>query len=104
MGPRRGYLWLLWAALANAVALSEFAWGATPIIEYRFNGSGTSAASTGSDTTPVSFFDSTGSAANLYGLAGSGVSGLANDLAFDNPASMGMGSGPSNNNAGGRAE
>src|SRR5215217_7435617 len=101
MGSRSGYLWPFLAGLASTVALSGFAWGAAPIVEYRFNGTGTSAASTGNDTTSVNFFDGTNSPANLYGPAGSGVSGQAGDLAFDNRASTGMGSGTSNNFVGG---
>lgn len=62
------------------------------ILEYKFNDSGTTSASTGSTTTAVSFLDSAGTAADLHGGAGSGVSGLSGDKAFDNTASTGMGS------------
>jgi hypothetical protein len=63
------------------------------ILEYKFddNADGTTSASTGSDTTAVAFFNSSGEAANLHGSAGSGVSGQAGDLAFDNSASTAMG-------------
>lgn len=88
MMPRREYLCPLLAMLAGAVGLPARAGGAPPIAEYRFNGSGTSATSTGSDPTPVSFFDSTNMPASLYGP---GVSGLSGDFAFDNRASTAMG-------------
>lgn len=94
MVPRRGYRGYLCpflAALAGTAYLSPSAVAAPPIAEYRFNGTGTSAANTGSDTTALNFFDATSSPANLYGPAGSGVSGLAGDLAFDNRGSSAMG-------------
>ena len=62
------------------------------ILEYKFNDSGTTSASTGSTTTAVSFLNSADTAADLHGGAGSGVSGLSGDKAFDNTASTGMGS------------
>ena len=61
------------------------------ILEYKFNDSGTTSASTGSDTTAVTLLNSSGVATDLHGGAGSGVSGLSGDLAFDNTASTGMG-------------
>lgn len=65
--------------------------GLIPIVEYRFNDSGTSSASTGSDTTAVSFLNAGGASADLHGAASSGVSGLAGDRAFNNTASTTMG-------------
>ena len=67
------------------------------IVEYRFNETGTSAFSTGTDLTPVLFRDAGGNSVDLHGGPGSGVSGLASDVAFDNSAST-MGG------LGGRAE
>jgi hypothetical protein len=58
-----------------------------PIFEYRFNDSGTTSSSTGSDTTLVNLKDKLGAATDLHGAAGSGVSGLPGDLAFNNTAS-----------------
>lgn len=75
----------------------------TLILDYDFNqvtGGGTSAPSTGSTTTSLNLYDSAGTQTNLHGAAGSGVSGAAGDLAFDNSASTGMGSG----GTGGRAQ
>jgi len=63
------------------------------ILEYKFddNADGNTSVSTGSDTAAVTFFTSNGEATNLHGSAGSGVSGQAGDLAFDNSASSAMG-------------
>ena len=78
----------------------------TPILQYNFNtASGNTAASTGSDTSAVTFHDGSGTVASLYSSAGGGVSGGAGDAAFDNTASNGMGgAGPSpSTNSGGTA-
>src|SRR5262245_61809638 len=56
----------------------------SPILEYRFNETGTTAPSTGLDPTFVALKDTNGDAADLHGSPSSGVSGLVNDLAFDN--------------------
>ncbi|MBN8708765.1 MAG: hypothetical protein BGO12_17320 [Verrucomicrobia bacterium 61-8] len=75
----------------------------TLILDYDFNqiaGGGTTAPSTGSTTTSLNLYDSAGSLTNLHGAAGSGVSGAAGDLALNNSASTGMGSG----GTGGRAQ
>lgn len=75
----------------------------TLILDYDFNqvtGGGTTAPSTGGTTTSLSLYNSAGTLTNLHGAAGSGVSGTAGDLAFDNAASTGMGSG----GTGGRAQ
>lgn len=75
----------------------------TLLLEYNFNqivASGTTAPSTGSSTTDLTLYNSSGTATNLHGAAGSGVSGMAGDLAFDNSASTGMGSA----GTGGRAQ
>lgn len=57
------------------------------VVEYRFNATGTTTPSTGWDPTTVVFKDGNGNVVDLHGVAGSGVSGLAADLAFDNRAS-----------------
>lgn len=75
----------------------------TLILDYDFNqvtGGGTTAPSTGGTTTSLNLYNSAGTLTNLHGAAGSGVSGNAGDLAFDNSASTGMGSG----GTGGRAQ
>mgnify|MGYP005845027811 CR=1 FL=1 len=70
---------------------------AAPILEYRFDGTGTSAASTGTNTTPLLFLNAAGVAADLHGAPGSGVTGglglatSATDRAFDNSAATAMG-------------
>jgi hypothetical protein len=65
------------------------------ILEYKFNDAvnGTTSVSTGSTTTAVTFQNASNVATDLHGAAGSGVSGQAGDLAFDNTASTGMGTG-----------
>lgn len=75
---------------------------ATPITEYRFNGSGTTATSPCPDVS-VTFRNAAGVATNLYSIDGAGVSGLAGDRAFDNTASSRMGRGNGSVNAGGIA-
>jgi hypothetical protein len=63
------------------------------ILQYSFNEcSGTTAASTGSDTTALTLRSSAGSPTNLFSADGLGVSGKSGDCAFDNTASTGMGS------------
>jgi hypothetical protein len=70
---------------------SAFADLPTPNQGYTFNDTGATSASTGSNTTAVAFRDSSYASANLHGTAGSGLTGLAGDIAFDNTASAGMG-------------
>ena len=55
-----------------------------PILEYRFNATGTTSPSTGTDTTTVTFKHPAGTVVDLHGAPGSGVSGLASDRTFDN--------------------
>lgn len=64
------------------------------VLHYDFNDpeNGTSTVSIGSNTATANFRNSANTATNLHGAAGSGVSGLTGDLAFDNTASTGMGS------------
>ena len=78
-------VFLLGAGVARAAG--------TPLLEYTFNDTGTTAASTGSDTTSLTLYNSSGTATDLHGAAGSGVSGAASDFAFDNTAATGMGTG-----------
>ena len=75
---------------------SSHAW-AVPILEYKFNETGNTAPSTGSDTTSVQFGTNNAGLgytfpADLHGAAGSGVSEQSGDRAFDNTASTAMGS------------
>ena len=56
----------------------------SPLLEYRFNGTGTTSPSTGTDTTPVTFKHPAGTVVDLHGAPGSGVSGQSGDTAFDN--------------------
>src|SRR5205085_5209175 len=63
----------------------------SPIFEYRFNETGTSAASTGLDPSPLTFQNSSGVISDLHSAAGLGVSGQVGDRAFDNTASTAMG-------------
>jgi hypothetical protein len=65
----------------------------TPILQYNFNETGTTAASTGAIPVPLTFLDSSGSAADLHTADALGVSGMTGDRAFDNTASTGMGKG-----------
>ena len=78
------------------------------ILEYDFNDNvtGSTSASTGSDTTSVTMLNTAGVGTNLHGSSGSGVSGAAGDYVFDNSASTGMSSGTDTGgrgNAGDRA-
>ena len=65
------------------------------VLSYFFDGSGTSAAASGTaasaDGSPqLLFTDNSGNPANLRGGPGSGVTGAAADLAFDNTTSSGI--------------
>ena len=60
-------------------------------LEYEFNGTGTTATNTGSVVGTTYLWDSTGAETDLHSAGGTGVSGEANDRAFDNTASVGMG-------------
>ena len=84
-GPLLGILILL--TVANAVAYSQ-----TPLLQYTFDDTGTSAASTGSITVPLTLQNASGVATDLHSAGGLGVSGLPGDRAFDNTGSTGMGS------------
>src|SRR3990167_6400244 len=70
----------------------------TAILEYKFNETGTTAPSTGSDATAVTLRNSAGAATDLHSADGLGVSGVTGDRAFDNTASTDMGG------TGGRAD
>ncbi len=56
------------------------------LLEFRFNDSGTTTSSS-VGTAQAEFKDSSGTAADLHGSAGSGVSGVSGDFAFNNTAS-----------------
>jgi hypothetical protein len=71
---------------------------AAPIFEYTFNSTGNTSPSTGTDTTPVEFYNASNTAADLHSAAGLGVAGdivghqlFGIDRAFDNSASTAMG-------------
>src|SRR3990167_2976306 len=70
----------------------------TAILEYKFDETGTTAPSTGSNVTAVTLRNSAGAATDLHSADSLGVSGLTGDRAFDNTASSSMGG------SGGRAE
>jgi hypothetical protein len=55
-----------------------------PIVEYRFDETGTEAPSTGTDPTGASLRNADGVGVDSHGAAGSGVSGNPDDRAFDN--------------------
>jgi hypothetical protein len=87
--------------LVGLGAVGLCAWGTAqaapvPILEYSFNtlvpATTGDVASTGSDTTAVTMRNTAGAAADRRGAAGSGVSRLAGDLAFDNSQAASMGS------------
>ncbi len=80
-------------SLVGAIVLGAGHISAAPLLEYNFNGTGTTAANTGSlSGGTLTFLDTAGSAADLHSASGQGVSGLPGDMAFDNTASTGMGS------------
>lgn len=58
--------------------------------EYRFNDSGTTTAGTGSYATTAGMWNGNLVAADMHGPAGSGVTGAAGDIAFDNTSSTGF--------------
>ena len=70
----------------------------TAILEYKFDETGTTAPSTGSNVTAVTLRNSAGAATDLHSADSLGVSGLTGDRAFDNTASSSMGG------SGGRAD
>lgn len=76
---------------------------ATPILEYKFNETGATVPSSGTNSTPVTFRNSSGVTTDLHSGDGKGVSGLAGDRAFDNTASSRMGKGDGSQNGGGIA-
>lgn len=71
------------------------------LYEYRFNDTGTESTGSGTDKVKATLVDEGGTPADLHGPAGSGVSGQAADLAFDNTASPGLGG---DGGRGGKAE
>jgi Concanavalin A-like lectin/glucanases superfamily/PEP-CTERM motif len=65
-------------------------WAQTPILQYQFNDSGTTTASTGSNTTSATF-ELASTPTDLHSAAGQGVSGSPGDLAFNNTSATAMG-------------
>ncbi len=63
----------------------------TPLLEYRFNETGTAAPSSGSVPAGLTLTDASGVPADLHSADMRGVSGLPGDRSFDNTASTGMG-------------
>jgi len=63
------------------------------ILEYKFNETGTSVLSSGTDSTPLTMRNAALTATDLHTAGGGGLSGGPLDRAFDNTASTGMGSG-----------
>jgi len=84
---------LILGFLALASVGATVASGQTPILQYKFDETGTTAASTGLNSTPLTFLNASGTAVDLHSADGLGVSGLPGDRAFDNTASTGMGKG-----------
>lgn len=66
----------------------------TALLSYSFNDSGTTTANGVAGGAAGQFRDSGGGTTDLHGAAGSGVSGAAGDLAFDNSSATGMGNAP----------
>lgn len=64
---------------------------ATPILQFTFNETGSTAASTGSNTLSGNLWNSAFAPADLHGASGSGVSGGVGDRAYDNSSATGMG-------------
>lgn len=63
----------------------------TPLLEFRFNDSGTTTTNTGSVGVNATMHNTAGVPADLHSVSGTGVSGEAFDRAFDNTISTGMG-------------
>ena len=62
-----------------------------PLLQYRFNETGTTATNSGTASATLQFSNSAGNL-DLHSADGGGVSGLPGDRAFDNSASTAMGS------------
>jgi fibronectin-binding autotransporter adhesin len=101
MNVKRSFL------VAGLILISIFTFqrnvlAATPILEYRFNETGTTAAGS-CPTNPIALSNANGTIADLHSADGTGVSNLPGDRAFDNTASSRMGKGNNSPNAGGIA-
>lgn len=80
------------ALFLAALALAHTSAGAAvPILEYTFNGSGTTAASTGSTTASLNLRNASQTSADMHSADGLGVSGFAGDKALDLSSANGMG-------------
>ncbi len=79
--------------VAAAIGGSRLA-PAAPILEYAFNETGTTAPSTGTETTSLTLYNAANAATDLHGTAGSGVSGVSTDRCLDFSSAQGMGSAP----------
>ena len=91
---------MLCIPLAGVSALSRAATVPAPVQEFRFNETGSTTPSTGTDKSSLTLRSNAGAATDLHSADALGVSGLAGDRAFNNSASSSMGSpGP-----GGRAD
>jgi hypothetical protein len=65
----------------------------TPIVEYTFNETGTTAASSGSDSTAVTIYNASGVATDLHTADAGGVTGQPGDRALNFTSATGMGTG-----------
>lgn len=88
-------------SFVTMVACGAGSASAALVLEYDFNGTGTTVANIGPQAGgSLTFLNAAGSATDLHSASGQGVSGLPGDMAFDNTASTGMGSA----GTGGRAQ
>jgi hypothetical protein len=70
-----------------ALGLSTSAFAQTPILEYKFDDTGTTSTNSGSHGGSLTLRDAALTPTDLHGTAGSGVSGAVGDRAFNNTAS-----------------
>jgi hypothetical protein len=86
-------------AVVSYVVEYEHSINPTPILEYKFDETGSNAPSTGIATNAAAFLSGAAVRRDFHSLDAQGVSGRPGDRAFDNSLSSGMGS----NGSGGRA-
>ncbi len=91
--------WLLSGTMFIGMSISDLT-AATPIVEFNYNQTGTSASNTGSSGGTSTLYDSNNVATDLHSADGTGVSGLSGDRAFDLTASTGIGNASPSQNAG----
>ena len=93
---------LLVFALSSGFAMEAQA-APPPILEYRFNETGATAKSSGTNSTAVILRNASGVPTDLHSGNGQGVSGRTGDRSFNNSAASHMGRGDNSQNAGGIA-